>query len=133
MILNKKIEIQYKLMAFFGGKTLVYKIKEDNQKAITRNIDQVKMIITLYGLNVKSRKREIVYGRQLVMWYLINNTKMTLTSIGKLFELDHATVLHAKKQIENFISLKVKDIGFREVVEDVDYELREIFNITPNI
>jgi chromosomal replication initiation ATPase DnaA len=133
MSLRARLEIQYKLMWFFGNKTaLVQKIEKAKSNS-TENIDEVKRIITKYGLDIKSRKREILYARHLVMWYLCYNTKMTLTAIGKLFERDHATVLNSKKQVENFISLKVKDKEFREAVEGVDNELREIFNITPNI
>lgn len=78
------------------------------------NIDQQ----LLYG---KSRKREISDARQLVMYLTKKTTQMSSTNIGQKLYRDHATVLHACKQIEQRLSIEKK---FRHEVEMIEKELR---------
>ena len=49
----------------------------------------------------KNRKRELVIGRQLAMWLMRRYTGLSLDKIGDYFSRDHATVLHAKKHIDD--------------------------------
>lgn len=72
----------------------------------------------LYG---KSRKREISDARQLVMYLAKKSTPMSSTNIGQKLSRDHATVLHACKQIEQRLSIEKK---FRHEVEMIENELR---------
>jgi len=72
----------------------------------------------LYG---KSRKREISDARQLVMYLTKKTTQMSSTNIGLKLSRDHATVLHACKQIEQRLSIEKK---FRHEVEMIENELR---------
>lgn len=72
----------------------------------------------LYG---KSRKREISDARQLVMYLTKKSTQMSSTNIGLKLSRDHATVLHACKQIEQRLSIEKK---FRNEVEMIQNELR---------
>jgi hypothetical protein len=66
-------------------------------------------------LRMRTRIREIVEERQIAMWYLSNNTTHSLSAIGELFGgYDHATVLHAKKQVND---LMCSDMDFRRKVE----------------
>jgi len=51
----------------------------------------------------KTRKREVVFCRQLIMYFMKQYTKDSLASIGGHFGKDHATVLHACKTINNLI------------------------------
>lgn len=55
------------------------------------------------SLQVKSRKRHLVFPRQLNMYFLEKHTNYSLAMIGSIFNRDHATVLHAKKTIQNLI------------------------------
>ena len=71
----------------------------------------------LYG---KSRKREISDARQLVMYLTKKKTQMSSTNIGQKLSRDHATVLHACKQIEQRLSIEKK---FRHEVEMIENEL----------
>ena len=50
-----------------------------------------------------TRKRKHVEIRQLTMYFMTEHTKSSLSEIGKFFNRDHATVLHAKKTIKNLI------------------------------
>ena len=59
----------------------------------------------LYG---KSRKREISDARQLVMYFAKKDTQLSSTNIGLRLQRNHATVLHACKQIEQRISVEKK-------------------------
>ena len=54
-------------------------------------------------LQSKSRKREIVFARQAVMFFLKRYSKETSERIGKHYNKDHATVIHALKAINNLI------------------------------
>lgn len=71
----------------------------------------------LYG---KSRKREISDARQLVMYLTKKKIQMSSTNIGQKLSRDHATVLHACKQIEQRLSIEKK---FRHEVEMIENEL----------
>jgi len=49
-----------------------------------------------------SRKRELVYARQVIAYFLDRYTKLSLAKIGKeIGGYDHATVLFAKSQISD--------------------------------
>lgn len=65
-------------------------------------------------IHAKSRKRELVMPRQIIMWGLITGVvpnKLSLSAIGSLFSLDHSTALHAKKKVYE--------------IADTDQEMRE--------
>lgn len=68
--------------------------------------------ITIEAFQSKSRKREIVKRRQLAMYFCRRKTSLSLEQIGlKLASKDHATVLHAIKEIHNLVQT---DFKFRE-------------------
>lgn len=73
----------------------------------------------LYG---KSRKREISDARQLVMYFAKKDTQLSSTNIGMRLSRNHATVLHACKQIEQRLSIERK---FQEEVETLEQELKK--------
>jgi hypothetical protein len=62
-------------------------------------------------LQIKTRKRKIVFTRQVIMYFMKKYTKESLDCIGSHFKseksesghLDHATVLHACALIDNLI------------------------------
>lgn len=56
----------------------------------------------------KTRKREVVHARFMCYWYLYNSTELTLSAIGKMFNRDHATVLHGLKKDEEWTDIKDK-------------------------
>ena len=51
----------------------------------------------------KNRKMEVVYARQLVMYFAKTMSVGSLAFIGSKFYKDHATVLHSVKTIRNYI------------------------------
>lgn len=60
-------------------------------------------------LKLKSRKRTLVEHRQISMKFIKENSKLSLSEVGKIFtpedskQFDHATVLHAIKTVNNLI------------------------------
>ena len=66
-------------------------------------------------LYAKSRKRIGVEARQFAMWWRCRNTTDILSRIGERYGgRDHATVLHARKTVENLLET---DKEFREKAE----------------
>ena len=60
------------------------------------------------------------------MFYLRNNTNLSLSRIGQICgKKDHATVLHGCKTVENY--LEYKDKYFMSTVDEINSELRAIF------
>lgn len=60
--------------------------------------------VRLDDLKDKTRRREILEYRQIVMWWLLANTPKSSTEIGYLLGgFDHATVLHARRTVNDLI------------------------------
>jgi len=59
--------------------------------------------IPVETMKKKTRKQEVVFARQLSFYLGKQYTKLSLYSLGKFFDKDHATVLHGIKMIENFM------------------------------
>lgn len=64
-------------------------------------IEEIKEYICMEGLDVKSRKRDIVYRRIYLFRYLKQMEGMSLISIGKMFNRDHSTVIHGLRTFDN--------------------------------
>lgn len=64
----------------------------------------------------KTRKYEIVFPRQIAMYLIKKNTKLSLYSIGEKFGKNHATIINGLKRISGYIQVdkkvkkQVKDI-----------------------
>lgn len=65
---------------------------------------------TYEELRSKSRTRPVTQYRQMAMSLMVKNFKMTKAEIGRLFNRDHATCIHAEKIVAN----REYDIEFRE-------------------
>lgn len=79
--------------------------KYDND-SIQIQVDMIFDIICKYfgfkreDICSRSRKRELIVPRQILIWFLKNKCKLTLTKIGEIFGLDHTTVIHSCKRVE---------------------------------
>lgn len=58
------------------------------------------------SLFVKSRKRKVVYPRQLAMSLLRKHTKLSFEEIGNIFGEDHSTVIYSCKVVKDRIKCK---------------------------
>lgn len=94
-----------------------------------------KSIAAMYGLTpsvVESRnhkgelirRREYVICRQLYYYFALkyNDENKSLRTIGMTYGQDHATVLHARRTINNLIDT---DTSFREIVKELDYIIKQ--------
>jgi chromosomal replication initiator protein len=76
----------------------------------------IKVVCDYFGvtqeeIKKKCRKREIVYKRQIAMYFLVQYTSKTYVEIGRFFDKDHTTVLYAKDLIRDLISIDEKVKG----------------------
>jgi len=86
--------------------------------------------ITPSKLYEKTNKREIVEPRQLVIFYLLNVLKYTQVKAGQPFLLDHATSLHAKRNIQGMIKTNtIFRLKFIEISHELGLKGHEINNL----
>lgn len=72
--------------------------------------------VSIEWMTTRSRKRIGVEARQFAMWWRERNTKDSLAVIGNMYGgRDHATVLHAKKTVNNLMETNKV---FRHKAED---------------
>ncbi|MBR4198767.1 MAG: chromosomal replication initiator protein DnaA [Bacteroidales bacterium] len=119
--LNKK-EITFEL-----AKQMIEKFVKNTSRDIT--IDYIQKVVCDYfnlsveSLQSRTRKREIVQARQLAMYFAKQYTKSPLSMIGlQCGNKDHATVLHACKQVSNLIET---DKQFRSWAEDISKKIQQ--------
>jgi hypothetical protein len=82
------------------------------------------MVAYYYNINVdkiqvKTQQRQSVLPRQICMYFSLQLTKHSLSEIGEYFAgRDHATVLHAKKTINNLVET---NRNIREEIKDIEF------------
>ena len=101
------------------AKQTLRNIVVDSDREVT--IDTVQELVSDYfnvsiaDMKSKSRKREMVYPRQVAMYIAKEKTGLALKSIGYHFGgRDHSTVIHAIQTINDLINEKPET---REAVE----------------
>jgi Bacterial dnaA protein helix-turn-helix len=85
------------------------------------------------ALQGKTRKREIVFCRQVIMYFLrqfSDKDSVSLAMIGRVFNKDHATVLHSCKTIKNLIDTD-KNIALKIKLYEAD--IKTIVNFNTNV
>ena len=94
----------------------------------------IKIVFDYFGIpyetrDKKCRQRELVSARQISMFYLKQNTKLSLAQIGSMFRKDHATVVYAIKTVNNLAQV---DRDYRQDLKAIgkSIELR-IFEEAP--
>jgi len=97
-------------------------------KPITLSVEKIRDLVCnhfnleLESILTASRKREVVQARQIAMYLSKQYTKNSLSSIGQTIgKRDHATVLHACKQVTDLIST---DKSFRSSVQEIEAKLK---------
>lgn len=61
-----------------------------------------------YMIKGKSRKQEYVIHRHLAMYLTFNQFDVSYANVGKYFNKDHATVIHAVKMVKNALEVDKK-------------------------
>lgn len=70
--------------------------------------------ITHEQLIQKTRKRDVVHRRQVMMYLLSKNTGLTYVKIGAILGMDHTSVIHSIKQLKD---LMYSDPDIKEEIE----------------
>ena len=87
-----------------------------------------KIVCKYYGTSFgviiqRKRDREIVFKRQVIQFFLDQYTKYSLAKIGHITgNYDHATVIHAKKVINNLVDT---DSTIRNEMREIDSIIQE--------
>lgn len=68
----------------------------------------------------RNRKREVVQTRMKIMYLLRTRAGMSLTSIGKIFKMDHSSVIHNRDKL---IGLMGTDWQARREIEFLNSQL----------
>lgn len=82
----------------------------------------ISKICDQYGVNpeymvIRKRTKELVFPRHLAMYVIKKRTGLPVTAIGKIFNRDHTTVIHAVRMIENYI--ETDSLGKRAEILEV--------------
>ena len=118
-------------------------------KAMT-TYEQIKQIVCIgegipldsMALSSKSRKRELVFARQVIIFFMKELTKESLAKIGSYLGKDHATVIHSCRTINDLVetdkSIRMKIHLYREKIKllmefTYDDSLRSVKTIRTNI
>lgn len=100
-------------------------IKNTKRELTIQHIEQVvcdHFNIPVDNIKSKTRKREIVQARQVVMYFARNLTKSSLATIGaEVGGKDHATVLHACKTVNNLMDTEKH---FKSYIEEIAKKLQ---------
>ncbi len=103
------------------AKTVLKDLILEKDKPITVDLIQ-KSVSEYFGIKVqdikaKKRIKEVVNARQIAMYLTKQYTHLSLSEIGRYFGgKDHATVIYAKKQVENKMK---KDENLNKSIENI--------------
>lgn len=97
-------------LAFLGFKK---EAKDSIKRNVTIDKDEIgsliKKVSNFFEVDIEDlkgvvRKRELVEVRQIIMYVLINHSKLTLKRIGMLFNRDHSTVLYSRNTVDDMLT-----------------------------
>lgn len=83
----------------------------------------VEEIIEVEDMTFKNRTSCKAHQRYYLMNFLRQNTTLSLTTIGKLFDRDHATVMNGIKRHDEF--MQYNDKFYKQNVESIKLYLEE--------
>lgn len=90
------------------------------------NLEKIKeVVLPFYNLSweqvtARNRKTEVVQTRRKIMYLLRTRAGMSLTSIGKIFKMDHSSVIHSRDKL---IGLMGTDWQVRREIEFLNSQL----------
>lgn len=106
------------------AKNILGEYKSSSTKIYT--VDEIKTYVSdFFGISVEDlmsqkRTKEISYARQLAMYICRNLLDLSLPKVGKSFDRDHSTALHAINKIEKEIKINnnVKN-DYSDIVQNI--------------
>ena len=66
--------------------------------------------LTLSDLLIKGRKFKFLFPRHIVMYHLKTIKRIGIVDIGRAFNCNHSSVLHAVRKIQDLIDVKDKEV-----------------------
>lgn len=66
----------------------------------------------------KDRHEQIVYVRNIIIYFIRVRTKMSLTKIAAIFGKDHSSIIHAFQTVQNQLSSKF-DNNYKEDIANI--------------
>jgi chromosomal replication initiator protein len=101
--------------------------------------NKIKTIICNYlhveeeKLQHKTRKREIVYARQLSMFFILKYTNYTLAEVGEMFGgRDYTTVIHSRDTIKDRLDVEEEVQNDVKLLNDLIQPRRRITDLQTN-
>lgn len=79
------------------------KYKTQSSIAVVAQVVSSETHLSISDIKNKTRKREIVEARQIIMYFAMKLRLGTLQKVGDYFGKDHATVFHAVKTVTNLM------------------------------
>ena len=68
----------------------------------------------------ESRLKQFVIPRHVLMWWVAENSHLTVNAVGRMFGRHHASVVHARQSVERLIQVQDKLIMFHvELVQRI--------------
>lgn len=90
--------------SYWSNPCIMYAIQDNESKAAGVIADVCEVYnVTLEVLKGKSRLSKIVEARQVCHYILHRKMGIKCTAVGKMFNKDHATVLHSAAKIQMFM------------------------------
>lgn len=87
-----------------------------------KKIGFIKEIVSGYykqpisNYEIRVRRREIIKLKYVTIYLIMQRLKISLTEIGSLFKYNHATVIHANKQIAGYLTF---DRELKSEIEEI--------------
>tara|TARA_R100000734_G_C3319120_1_gene114335 strand:+ start:7943 stop:8347 length:405 start_codon:yes stop_codon:yes gene_type:complete len=96
-------------------------------------LEEIKQAVeqeTNQNLNIRNRKREMVYARAVYFKLCKQHTRASLSRIGKSVGKDHATVLHGIKVFDTHIGIYEDSLEYKKIFYKLDRIIRREKNTT---
>ena len=100
--------------SFIAANPLIYLIKGEVSKEFGLYYDEKENI---YEMDVLAKEETLAISRQFTAYFSLRYTNASLSTIGGIIGKDHATVIHSRKVIGNYIETSKKH---REIYERID-------------
>lgn len=94
----------------------------DQEKQIGTNLDKIMRVVAgFYGLEIsdlkeKTRRKTIMRPRQIAIYLIRSLMGFSFSSIGKIFNMDHTTILYA---FETITDIMEKDLILKTQIESI--------------
>ncbi len=104
---------------------VISKVIRTNPVHVT-NEDVFSIVCKKYAIKPQcivsmSRKKNVVYARQIIVYLLQKYTNLSTTQIGSYIGRDHSTVIHSCAVVKKRLH---EDCSFKQVIESLEQELR---------